>query len=558
MLGGVLGGMHRREAIAVGFALNSRGAMEIILGMLALQFGIISETLFVAIVIMAIVTSAMSGSMIKLVLAKQKKYRLSEVVSPKLYIELTAGDKDSAIREMGQKASEVLKIPADVIIENLLQRERSTATGLGYRIAVPHARLEGIRQPVALVGISREGIDFDARDGKSAKIIFMILSHPDRAGGHSSILGDIARIFKGDGMTDKVMKYSGEKTEQPTDRKREESRKEGSVSYSREVPYVFIFGGLIGVIYYSGSYILTEFAKSFRAPFQGFEIYLNNESAMSSIFGAVMRAGFLTALAAGAVILVLGFVGGVVQVGFSFHAKPLIPSFSKINPFTGLTRIFGKRALGEIVIIAGKCIISGYIFYIVLADNHVLIMNMPELNSRNFFPPVFELLWIFSYKFFIAYAVIAAIDYFFRRWFHELGLKMTKQEIKDELKQTEGDPLIKSKIREAQRRISQARMLQDVPKADVIVTNPTHFAVALQYDRDTMSAPTMTAKGQDFLALRIMDIARKNDVPIVRNPPAARDMFARLEVGDTIPEDLYKIVAEILAFVYKQKNRRIG
>jgi len=348
-----------------------------------------------------------------------------------------------------------------------------------------------------------------------------------------------------------------DKTEEPTDKKREDSRNDGMVSMSREVLYLFSIGAMLTVFFFGGRIILEQAIQTFRFSFENFNSFTHSNQALLRFFGINFNQLSFALIPILIILFVLGVLGGVIQVGIQFTWKPLIPKFEKINPIQGFGKIFGKRMFAELFIVTTKCCLIAYISYMTIDSNMRDILNSAAKNSRDFFTDQFDILWEFTYRLFFVSVFIALIDFAYRKWEHETKMKMSKQEIKDEIKQSEGDPFIRAKIRETQRKMSQARMLQEVPKADVIITNPQHYAVVLKYDKDTMISPSMTGKGIDFLALRIMDIATQNNVPIVRNPPVARALYAQMEIGDEIPEDFYKIIAEILAFVYKQKRKTI-
>jgi len=249
--------------------------------------------------------------------------------------------------------------------------------------------------------------------------------------------------------------------------------------------------------------------------------------------------------------LVLGLMGQLLQVGFNITAEPLKPQLSRMNPVEGAKRIFSKRALMELGKACLKIGIVTYVAYVALRN------DIGKLPSLLWMEPVQAIayasklvgkmgLWIGA-----CLLIVAAIDYLYQRWEYEDSIKMSIQDIKDELKQTEGDPQIRSVIRARQRQLARSRMMQAVPTADVVITNPTHVAVALKYDAKSMAAPIVVAKGAELLAARIREIASENDIPIVENPPLARTLYEAAQVGREIPADLYQAVAEVLAYVYR-------
>ena len=256
-----------------------------------------------------------------------------------------------------------------------------------------------------------------------------------------------------------------------------------------------------------------------------------------------------------AVIIFTGIFASVLQVGVQITFKAISPKFNKISPLTGLKRLFSSQSLADFLKSMAKLIIVGFVGYLTYID------KITELNGLSVSTPESILIYNFTVvaevagKIVLALVAIAIFDYFYQRWHHEQQLMMTKQEVKDETKQTEGDPQLKARIRQIQREMSNARMMQEVPKADAVIVNPTHFSVAILYDRDVMSAPEVIAKGADHLALRMRTVARENNVPILERPELARDLYANVEIGDDIPERFYKAIAEILAFVYRLRKR---
>jgi flagellar biosynthetic protein FlhB len=247
--------------------------------------------------------------------------------------------------------------------------------------------------------------------------------------------------------------------------------------------------------------------------------------------------------------------GNIAQIGFEIHTEPLAPKFSKLNPLAGLKRIFSLRGLVEmlkslakiafIAVIAGS-VVSGYLpqFPTLVRGDLGTIWDFTQTAA-------FQIMLYVC----LAMMALAALDYAYQRWQHEQSLKMTKQEIKDERKQSEGDPQIKARIRSLQRQAAYHRMIAEVPLADVVITNPTHLAVALRFDPAEMAAPRVVAKGADHVAQRIRDIAREHGVPLVENPPLAQALHRMADVGDPIPVELYRAVAEVLAYVYRLKGR---
>lgn len=253
-------------------------------------------------------------------------------------------------------------------------------------------------------------------------------------------------------------------------------------------------------------------------------------------------------------IAIIGIVANILQFGFLFSLKAIKPKLDKLNPTSGLKKLFSKKSLVQLVKDLLKVFVIGWIGYQVVAG---LIDEMIPLMDQS---PWAIYLWIckgtMKIGFFIVLAlvIIALLDLTYTRWDHKEQMKMTKQEIKDERRQSDGDPKVKAKIKQIQFKTAMQRMMKNVHTADVVITNPTHIAVALKYDAETMSAPQVIAKGKRLIALRIREIAAENDIPIMEEPPLARELYKSTEVGQQIPGNLYQAVAEILAYVYRLRE----
>ena len=347
-----------------------------------------------------------------------------------------------------------------------------------------------------------------------------------------------------------------EKTEAPTEKKRRESREEGQVAFSRELPSAALLAGILLTLIATSPLILDAFREMTTQIFR--EMSKADELSIDSLYdlSGEIFSTLLPAFAPFAAIIVLvGILASVLQVGVQITLKAIAPKFNKISPLTGLKRLFSTQSLADFLKSMAKLIIVGIVGYITYMDKitelNGLSVATPEAILEYNFTVVAEV----SGKIVLALVAIAIFDYLYQRWHHEKQLMMTKQEVKEETKQTEGDPQLKARIRQIQREMSNARMMQEVPKADALIVNPTHFSVAILYDRDVMEAPEVTAKGTDHMALRMRTVARENNVPILERPELARDLYANVEIGETIPERFYKAIAEILAFVYRLRRR---
>lgn len=347
-----------------------------------------------------------------------------------------------------------------------------------------------------------------------------------------------------------------DKTEKATPKRKQDARAKGQVLQSREVNtalvllFVFFTLKLLGGYMYSELNnfwirIMEEYPKEpdiFSKPVLA-KLFYDTLICSGKILGPIL-----------AVALVSGLVISYSQVGVLFTLETLKIKLERINPLAGLKRLFSMRSLAELLKSLLKIIFIGYVAYSYIKSE---IANMLDLMGME---PVQSAVYIgtlcinVAIRICMALIFIALLDYAYQWWEHEKSLRMTKQEIKEEYKQMEGNPEIKGKIKQKQRQMSMRRMMAEVPKADVVITNPTHFAVAIKYDASMGAAPIVLAKGQDYIAQRIKEIARENKVEIVENKPLARQLYASVEIGEAIPQELYQAVAEVLAFVYNLKR----
>lgn len=285
-----------------------------------------------------------------------------------------------------------------------------------------------------------------------------------------------------------------------------------------------------------------------------------SELTAASAHRAMIRCGWGVIKLAGPLVtltLLVGLVSQLAQVGFSFSAERLKLHFERLNPASNFGHLFSLRGLMELIKSVVIFLIIAYIAVSVVKDEFGSLSMLPLMPVNHILLRFGALVYRICLRVSIFLIVLAVADYLFQRFQHEKNLKMTKQEVREDQKDVEGDPKIKGRIRKMQVNLMRRRMMAAVPKADVVITNPTEYAVALAYDADEMAAPQVVAKGKDYLARKIRDIARANDVPIVENPPVARALYKAVEVGQQIPLSLYQAVAEILAFVYKAKMNRL-
>ncbi|MHB0912651.1 MAG: flagellar biosynthesis protein FlhB [Armatimonadota bacterium] len=348
-----------------------------------------------------------------------------------------------------------------------------------------------------------------------------------------------------------------DKTEPATQRRREEAREEGRVAKSVDVNSVVVMLGSLFVLKAGGPYLLQHITALMKESLGNLhKVVLNMDTVPDLAMSCLMKMGVLCLpimLGAGAV----GLSANLMQVGLKVTPKALAPDMSRIDPFKGLARLFSPRSGVELLKSAAKLGIVAYVVYSHLKTRFPDILKLAEMPTGDMGNAVALLCWQMLMRACTAMLIIAAIDYIYQRFQFENSLKMTKQEVKEEYKRSEGDPQVKGRVRAIQREMSKNRMMSDVPHADVVVTNPTHIAVALKYDPEKMGAPSVVAKGQRLLAEKIKALAESTGVPIVENIPVARLLYKTVEVGQQVPEELYQTVAEILAYVYRM-GRRAG
>ncbi|MDX2469603.1 MAG: flagellar biosynthesis protein FlhB [SAR324 cluster bacterium] len=349
---------------------------------------------------------------------------------------------------------------------------------------------------------------------------------------------------------------SEEKTEAPSQKKRDDARQDGQVAFSKEVSGAALLGSFLLLIWFGGEgfqqswlEIIAFSFKNLARPEMDANLAANLFMAFIKPAGLIVFPFFLTAI-------VVGVFSSVLQVGFNITGKPLVPKLDKLSPIAGIGRMFSKQSFSELIKSIFKLTVIGYIGYYTFLENTDALQNLIAQDSRVLLGESFHMIGMFTFRLFIALLLMAIFDYMFQRYDLEQKLKMSKQDLKEEMKQSEGDPMIKARIRQIQQEMSQSRMMQEVPTADVVVSNPTHFAIAMKYDREVMAAPEVIAKGSDFLALRIIEVARENGVIVYENAPVARGLYFQSEIGDQVPEEFFRAIAEILAFVYKAKKRK--
>ena len=353
---------------------------------------------------------------------------------------------------------------------------------------------------------------------------------------------------------------SGEKTEKATPKKRRDTRQKGQVFKSIELVTAFSLIVMIAALSVFGKTIIDNIKQmevAFFSPGASIPAVMNASTVSPFLMKALIQFLLIMAPVLMAALLA-ALVFNYLQVGFLFSTKAMAPKFERVSIIAGFKRIFSKRTLVDLLKSILKITILGVVGYNEFAAR---MNDMPTLmwdSLPTSIQATVDILVAVAFKLGIALAILAPFDFLYQWWKHEKDLMMTKQEVRDEYKLTEGDPQIKGKIRQKQRQISARRMMQAVPEADVVITNPTHYAIALSYDDKKHSAPVILAKGKDFIAKKIREKAAEYHIEIVENKPLAQYLYFFCEVGDEVPEDMYQAVAEILAYVYKLKNKLRG
>lgn len=347
---------------------------------------------------------------------------------------------------------------------------------------------------------------------------------------------------------------SGEKTEQPTQKKLDDSRKKGQTWKSRDLTGALAFLGGFGVLVSTFPWTLSKYREGFQGAVARVAAPVGPEAISQAVYEGLIAIVTLS-LPIVVACAVVGALADFLQVGAMFTLEPLSPSLAKLNPVEGLKKFFSKKQIVELLKSAGKLALAAYLAYAVLRGELALIAAAARGSPELILEACGSILWKLSTRMGILLALFAAFDVWWQRKSFMKEMMMTKEEVKREYKESEGDPHHKAKRKELHREILESAMMQEVAGADVVVTNPDHYAVALRYERERDGAPRVIAKGMDSLAQRIKAIARGADVPMFEDVPLARALF-RVELGGEIPEGLFDAVAEILSFVYAEQRRR--
>ncbi|MBQ3567163.1 MAG: flagellar biosynthesis protein FlhB [Oscillospiraceae bacterium] len=352
---------------------------------------------------------------------------------------------------------------------------------------------------------------------------------------------------------------SEEKTEKPTAKRRSDQRKEGNVFQSKEI--IIAISLIVTFVVFRLFYSLTESTLS-GALKSFFSLVGTMDSLNTSDISQIFIKGIIAfVISAGPIVLIasaVGIIATVVQTRGLVSFKSIQPKFSRMNPLNGIKNLFSIKGIIELLKSVVKIVVLFFVIYSTLKNEVAKLPKMMDMDLAEAIPELGSILWSMSIKVMVAFVFVAGLDFMYQKWDYEKKLKMTKQEVKEEYKMTEGDPKIKGKIKQKQQQMSRQRMMQAVPEANVVIRNPTHYAVALKYDHEKNSAPVIVAKGEDYMALKIIEIAQEHDIPIMENKPLARALYSEVDIGREIPSEFYGPVAEVLAYVYSLKEKELS
>ncbi len=351
----------------------------------------------------------------------------------------------------------------------------------------------------------------------------------------------------------------GEKTEPATPKKLEDARKEGNVAKSKEivnaVTLLVAFAFLKAMVGNIGNGLMDVYKILYeRIPTYAEDINVLNAGLILSEMIQLLLKILIPFLVVG---FVVNFLMEAIQIKWMVTAKPLQPKLNKMSPIKGVKRIFSKQSLMNLLKSIGIIVVCFIVVLNSIDEFKNMILNLYSLELMDAVTSIGEFVFDIAIRISAVYLVIGFLDLVFQRWKFNEDMKMTKQEVKDEYKNQEGDPKVKAQQRARMRQASQRRMMQQLSKADVVITNPTHFAVALMYDTEIAAAPLVIAKGEDYLAQKIKEKARESKIEIVENKPLARALYQSVDIGQEVPEELYQAVAEVLAYVYNLKNKTV-
>lgn len=346
-----------------------------------------------------------------------------------------------------------------------------------------------------------------------------------------------------------------ERTEQATPRRREKAREEGRVAKSMELNSALMILLGFSTLLALGPLMVSQTMEMMRTLLANAPTIAVSDPMFVTVYGnALLKYLVIVAPVFGAMIII-GVVANVLQVGFKVSPKAMEMKLDKLNIVAGLGRLFTTRSLVTLVRDSLKLFIIGFVAYKVIMSESDEFLTLADMSIGPLAATTGKLAIIIALKIGVAVLILAILDYAYQRFDFEKSIRMSHQEVKEEYKDTEGSPQIKARIRQIQRQTAQKRMMQEVPKADVVITNPTHYAVALKYDSDAMNAPTVIAKGQNLIAQKIKEIAYENQIPVIEDKALAQALYKMCEIGQMVPHNLYRAVAEVLAYVYRLRGK---
>lgn len=347
-----------------------------------------------------------------------------------------------------------------------------------------------------------------------------------------------------------------QRTEEASEKRLRETEEKGQFAISKEVNSAFVLLGSLLVFAFMGGKITQDILQIYGNYLAQIGTFQLNPANAFVLFQNMLKSsvGVLAPILIG--IAVAGILANILQIGgFKISLKPLEPKFSKLNPMKGFGRLFSKHSAVELVKSIFKMVVIAFIAYKTVKEEFFNIPLLMDMGTGQIMVYIGKISMRIMVRTLWAVIFLSILDYAFQKYAHLESIKMTKQQVKEERKESEGDPQIKARVRGIQMQLARKRMMAEVPKAEVVITNPLHYAIALQYDRESMEVPVVAAKGAHYLAQKIKEIAKKHDVPIVENKPLAQALFKSVEVGGVIPYTLFNAVAKVLAYVYKLKNK---
>jgi len=346
-----------------------------------------------------------------------------------------------------------------------------------------------------------------------------------------------------------------EKTERATPKRRQEARKKGQVAQSREISSAMILMASLGFFYFAGSWMFWNLSELITGVYQNIGNLRFTDISDASAFSYQIAYKLLSVLLPFLLpVAIAGLIANIFQVGFQIQTEAMVPKFSKLNPISGMKRFVSLKSLVELAKSIMKILFIGSIAYLLVKNDMEAFPSLIHQEVGQILVFIARVSLKICFFVCLALIVLAVLDFIYQRWQHEEDLKMTKQEVKDEHRQSYGDPKVKARIRGIQLEMARRRMMEVVPEADVVITNPTRLAIALKFDAREMIAPRVLAKGAGYVAQRIREIAEENQIPIVEEKPLAQALYKMVELGDYIPAELYRAVAEVLAYVYRLKG----